>query len=195
MIEKGKIVATPEAGNVEAPRMLVPHSEQILKETIGVFNRLVQEIGTCFPSGGTNSDDGRSGEDGGPFLIDEAILDTTNPRRVFAKRFARRVKHPRFRYIAPGLMFRLFQTSSSNHLHLFYMMHLNTSVRYPFFSFAQSMTTRCASRRHLEMSHHLAGAMVGLIGIPQACTCHIQRSHPTTPSIMDVCLCCNFALA
>jgi hypothetical protein len=82
MMEKGKIVATPEAGNVEASRILVPYSEQILKETIDVFNRLVQEIGIRFPSGGTNRDDGTSGEDGGPFLIDETILDTNNPRRV-----------------------------------------------------------------------------------------------------------------
>jgi hypothetical protein len=68
-----------------------------------MFNRLVQKIGICFPSGSTNSDNGTSGEDGGPFLICEVILDITNPQRDLAKWFARKVKHPRFRYITPGL--------------------------------------------------------------------------------------------
>jgi hypothetical protein len=77
------------------PWLLLPYSVSILQETISVFDRLMREIESRLPgdSTGTNSS----------FLIEESVLDTANPQRGFAYHFARKVKRPRFRYIAPGL--------------------------------------------------------------------------------------------
>jgi hypothetical protein len=105
MIEQGKVVATPEGGDVERPWTLVPYSSKILQDTVDVFNSLVKEIESRMPEGSTGT-----GDDSSP-LIEEAILDTANPQRGFAYHFSREVKRPQFRYIAPGLE---IPTSSSN---------------------------------------------------------------------------------
>jgi hypothetical protein len=97
MIEQGKIVATPEAGDVEKPWMLAPYSPKILQDTVDVFNALVREIESRLPGGSTSMRDGSS-----PF-IEEAILDTSTPQRGFAYQFAQKARRPQFCYIAPGL--------------------------------------------------------------------------------------------
>ncbi|KAF2819762.1 hypothetical protein CC86DRAFT_412683 [Ophiobolus disseminans] len=97
MIEQGKVVATPEAGDVEAPWMLAPYSPKILQDTVDLFNALVREIKLRLPGGSTGT-----GDDLSP-CIKEAILDTSNPQRGFAYHFAQKVKRPQFCYIAPGL--------------------------------------------------------------------------------------------
>jgi hypothetical protein len=97
MIEQGKVVATPEANDAEKPWMLAPYSPRILQDTVDLFNALVREIESRLPEGSTGT-----GDDSSPF-IEEATLDTCNPRRGFAYHFAQGAKRPQFRYIAPGL--------------------------------------------------------------------------------------------
>jgi hypothetical protein len=97
MIEVGKVVATPEAGDVEKPWTLAPYSSTILQDTVDIFNDLVEEIESRLPEGTTGT-----GDDPSP-MIEEAILDTVNPEQGFLYHFAQKVKRPQFRYIAPGL--------------------------------------------------------------------------------------------
>jgi hypothetical protein len=95
MVEKGKVIATSEDCDMTEPWLLVPYSVSILQETIDVFDRLVEEIESRMPGDNTNRNSSP--------LIEESILNTANPQRGFAYHFARKVKRPRFRYIAPGL--------------------------------------------------------------------------------------------
>jgi hypothetical protein len=97
MIEKGKAIVTVKSGDSGDPWKLVPYSERILQETVHVFNLLVKEITTRLPKDNNHTPEATSP------LIEEAILDTANPTRGFAYRFAQKVKRPSFRYIAPGL--------------------------------------------------------------------------------------------
>ncbi|KAF2993162.1 hypothetical protein E8E13_000065 [Curvularia kusanoi] len=96
MIEQGKVVATSDIGEVEAPWKLVPYSPKILQDTVDVFDSLVQEIVSRMPEGsGTQEDSNPS--------IDGTILEVIDPRRGFAYHFNKKVKRPPFRFIAPGL--------------------------------------------------------------------------------------------
>jgi hypothetical protein len=97
MIEKGKAIVTLKSGDSGDPWELVPYSETILRETIDVFNLLVEKITSRLPRDSNNPPGTTSP------LINEAVLDAANPKRGFAYRFAQKAKRPSFRYIAPGL--------------------------------------------------------------------------------------------
>jgi hypothetical protein len=99
MIEKGKIVASPDESE-RFPWTLVPYSQTILEDTIDAYNRLVEEIESRMPA------DSPVTIDAGRPLIHNAILDTANPRRGFVYQFARKTTKPRFRFLAPGLEFQ-----------------------------------------------------------------------------------------
>jgi hypothetical protein len=99
MIEVGKAIVALPGGDSGDPWKLVPYSETILKKTIEVFDDLVEEIESRLPEDNKKTNTPRNASP----LIAESILDTANPRRGFAYRFARKAKRPRFRYVAPGL--------------------------------------------------------------------------------------------
>ena len=96
MIEQGKVVATSDTGEVEAPWTLAPYSSKILQDTVTVFDSLVQEMESRMPEGSDMRDDSTP-------LTDATILDAMIPHHGFAHHFSERVKRPRFRFIAPGL--------------------------------------------------------------------------------------------
>ncbi|KAH4063780.1 hypothetical protein HBH50_186600 [Parastagonospora nodorum] len=96
MIEQGKVVATSDTGEVEAPWTLATYSPKILQDTVAAFDSLVQEIESRMPEGSGMQDDSTP-------LIDATILDAMNPQRGFAHHFIKKVRRPRFRFIAPGL--------------------------------------------------------------------------------------------
>jgi hypothetical protein len=96
MIEQGKVVATSNTGEVEAPWTLAPYSPKILQDTVAVFDSLIQEIASRMPEGSGMQDNSTP-------LINATILDEMHPQRGFAHHFIEKVKRPRFRFIAPGL--------------------------------------------------------------------------------------------
>lgn len=86
MVERGKAIVTFESGDSRDPWKLVPYSETILRETIDVFNLLVEEIESRLPRDNNETPGTMSP------LIEELILDTTKPRQGFAYHFARKEK-------------------------------------------------------------------------------------------------------
>jgi hypothetical protein len=97
MIEKGKAIVTLASGDSGDSWKLVSKSETILREIIDAFNSLVEEIESRLPRD-NNDMSGLTTP-----MIEEAILDTANPRRGFAYHFTSKAKRPRFRYVALGL--------------------------------------------------------------------------------------------
>lgn len=109
MFKRGKVKATGEKGD-HSPWSLLEYSENDLKGSVEVFNKLVEAIESRIPQPDTktgNTTDSRLG------LVDEHILNSLNkPHRDgqnrfskyrFAYDFIQRVRRPRFRFIAPGL--------------------------------------------------------------------------------------------
>jgi hypothetical protein len=140
MIEQGKVIATPEADNVEEPWTLAPYSPSILQDTIDVFNLLVQEIESRMPGGSTGTAD----DSLLPPLINEAILDAANPQQGFAHHFTQRVNRPRFRFIAPGLEVPSFSGMAMQPFASFRQSHADAIETKPFLLFrAIDGTTPC----------------------------------------------------
>ncbi|ORY13821.1 hypothetical protein BCR34DRAFT_480356 [Clohesyomyces aquaticus] len=100
MIRVGKIRAVGDdvEGEIHKfdPWIIVPYSEAMLQESITAFDELVGAIESRTPDA-----------PGGPRatgLVDEDVLQESGIPAGFAYEFIQKVKRPRFKYIAPGLM-------------------------------------------------------------------------------------------
>jgi hypothetical protein len=103
MIRAGKIQAVRddvEVSNLKFdPWIMVPYSASMLQETIQAFDHLVEAIEARMPNDTVPSRDSR------PIgLADVNELQMSRFPAGFGYEFIRRVKHPSFRFVAPGLM-------------------------------------------------------------------------------------------
>jgi hypothetical protein len=106
-IRKGVFVAVPGEGDRRphcsrktdnTPWLMTTYTEAGLKETVDIFNRLVQAIEGRLPQKSAVSDgDITTG------LVDEDDLRLMNIPDGFSKEFLRRAQRPHFKMIAPGL--------------------------------------------------------------------------------------------